>query len=529
MNSVFKKILIASIFTISISLSSCGNQNSNTPITPDTPETPTEPEGEITYKEASQTYTDYISNNIYAFSSTPTIGNSKLLVIPVWFSNSSTFLNQQEKNKVREDIEKAYFGSEGETGWHSVASFYKNESGGKLNLTGTVSEWYEISQSYADLGVDNDDKTVDLVEAATEWYFASHDDNRLDYDSNQDAYLDGVMLIYAAPDYASGSSISRNYGGYDNLWAYCFWIQNINNQDKTNPGPNVFFWASYDFMYDSKNPEAGKYGCGDNSHTKIDAHTYIHEMGHVFGLEDYYDYSNQYSPAAGFSMQDENIGGHDPFSTYAFGWSKAHIPTKSEVITLKSFQETHEIIILSPSFNSYNSPFDEYLILELYTPDNLNELDTKYLYQAGYGTQGPNATGIRLWHVDARLAYFLNEDDQGSINQLTSNALDERGVTHAFSNTYYSEEAKDYVSILGKKYANFNVLQLLRNDNNVTYKSSDTLSKNDLFMEGDSFKMSDYKSQFVNGIRLNNNKNLGFEFSIDEIKNNEAKITITKL
>ena len=282
-------------------------------------------------------------------------------------------------------------------------------------------------------------------------------------------------------------------------------------------------------MYDSKNPEVGEYGFGDNSHTKIDAHTYIHEMGHVFGLDDYYDYSNQYSPAGGFSMQDENIGGHDPFSTYALGWSKAYVPTKSEVITLKSHQESHEIIVLSPGFNSYNSPFDEYLILELYTPDNLNELDTKYLYQAGYGTRGPNATGVRLWHVDARLAYFLNEDDEGSINQLTSNALDERGVALAFSNTYYSEEVKDYVSILGKKYANFNVLQLLRNDKNATYKSSNTLSKNDLFTEGDSFKMSDYKSQFVNGIRLNNNKNLGFEFSIDKIENNEAKITITKL
>ena len=39
----------------------------------------------------------------------------------------------------------------------------------------------------------------------------------------------------------------------------------------------------------------------------------------------------------------------------------------------------------------------------------------------------------------------------------------------------------------------------------------------------------DYKLFKEDGEPDLNNKNLGFEFSIDKIENNEAKITITKL
>ena len=161
------------------------------------------------------------------------------------------------------------------------------------------------------------------------------------------------MLIYGAPDYGSLDDDSRS-----NLWAYCFWIQDQSVKSVSSPGANVFFWASYDFMYSSSKAyqRTGKsnYGGGDTTYCSLDTHTYIHEMGHVFGLEDYYDYSGQYNPAAGFSMQDNNVGSHDPFSSYALGWGKAYIPTETTTINLKPFQDSGEMILLSPNPDSNN-------------------------------------------------------------------------------------------------------------------------------------------------------------------------------
>ena len=73
-------------------------------------------------------------------------------------------------------------------------------------------------------------------------------------------------------------------------------------------------------------------------------------------------------------MQDYNVGGHDPFSSYALGWGKAYIPAESMTINLKPFATSGEMILLTPNFNKYNSPFDEYILLEYYTPTGLNQL-----------------------------------------------------------------------------------------------------------------------------------------------------------
>ena len=140
-----------------------------------------------------------------------------------------------------------------------------------------------------------------MVTKAAKWYFDNNSsDSRRNYDKDGDGYLDGVMLIYGAPDY---SCLEND--NYSNLWAYCYWVQEESEKNTTNPGSNAFFWASYDFMYssDKSRTRTGKtnYGGGDTSHCNIDAHTYTHEMGHMFGLEDYYDYSGQFQPAGGFS------------------------------------------------------------------------------------------------------------------------------------------------------------------------------------------------------------------------------------
>ena len=501
---------------------------------------PTPPPGDTNANKASYIYGDLIDNSIYPMSCTPSVGKAKLLVIPVWFTDTDhNAIDYNKRELVREDIYSAYFGDEESTGWRSVKTFYEEESLGALTIEGTVSEWYECGVDVYEYTTDpasetsGAPKTSALVKKATDWYFSNHADSRTDYDQDGDGYLDGVVLIYGAPDY---DSLKRD--DFDNLWAYCFWIQDPSVQKPSNPGVNVFFWASYDFIYGKDNVKArtgySYYHSGDTTHCKLDAHTFIHETGHMFGLEDYYDYSSKkYQPAGAFSMQDHNIGGHDPFSSFALGWGKAYVPIETTTIDLKPFSTSGEMIILSPSWNVYNSPFDEYIIIEYYTPQGLNTLDCTYKYMATSGKDypiGPVEYGIRLWHVDARLLYTTSgiwNADKVTTNPKYPGAK----VALMMSNTYSGGGADSYISLLGSTYANYNLLQLIRNNTTSTYKPSKTdfFNSSALFKANDTFSMSKYSRQFVNGTKLNNNSDLGFTFTVNACNNNYASISITKL
>ena len=463
----------------------------------------------------SYTYDDYTENSYMGIDNCPLQGNPKLLIIPIWFNDSDTFIDESKKEDVRNDIKKAYVGDQSDTGWHSVKSYYETESVGKLHLNATVADWYNVNTSYVTYGPEEAvTNTASLVKTASDYYFSNSSDNRKDYDSNNDGYLDGVILVYAAPDYDSLADES-----YKNLWAYCYWTGNYKN--KTSPNANVFFWASYDFLYGSNASEkTGKSsyarGYTENGIT-IDTHCFIHEMGHVFGLDDYYDYSDfEYNPAGGFSMQDMNVGGHDPYSVMAYGWADPYIPEESITISIGDFQSTHDVILLA-NHEVSDSPFDEYLLLEYYTPTGLNEFDSKYAYRGNY-PKGSSSRGIRLWHVDARLF-----SGYPVASALTNNPADGY-VHHAMSNTYDGNHA----SMMGKSYYNYNILQLIRNNKTETYKPKADFNTNSLFRVGDSFDMETYSSQFVNSSKMNDKDSLGWSFKIVSINDNDAIISLTK-
>ena len=501
------------------------------------------PAGDLVAEPAKKTYADYMKNNVYPLSMTPSTKKANLLIIPVWFTDSGNYIDTSKKETVREDIQTVYFGKNTDIGWRSVKTYYEEEShDANLKITGDVSNWYEPGVSSTNYYVDSSDdgpiKTKNLVKNAVTWYFEHNSDkSRTDYDCNKDGYLDGVMLIYAAPDYQV-----LNNQNYDNMWAYCFWIQGKDG-NVSNPSANAFFWASYDFMYGSEvcKLRTGKdnYHSGFTKYTTLDSHTFIHEMGHMFGLVDYYDYSDyKFNPAGGFSMQDHNVGGHDPFSSYALGWGKAYVPTDTTEIYLKPFTTSGEMVILSPNYNTtLRTAFDEYLILEYYTNDGLNFMDTSNMYMEGkkdYPT-GSSIPGIRLWHVDARLTYPVGKSF--SADQITTDPSTNLGkVTLLMSNTYaHSRVSESYLTPVYRTnpdYANFNLLELIRNSRSAhtPFASEGTNFKSsDLFKKGDTFSMSKCSDQFVKSGKLNKGTDLGFSFTVNDLNSDYASITITKL
>ncbi len=484
-------------------------------------------EGQLAKTPINKTYQDFAHNNLAGMGATPTQGKSKVLVVPVWLSDSTNYISIDKKESLRQNIQTAFFGNADDIGYESVSSYYSKASFGKYQFDGTVTDWFDcgLSTSYVGDSTSGDSRVQTLTSSAVNFVKSKLGNDLTDYDQDGDGFLDGLIMIYAAPDYYS----MNNYK-YENLWAYTSWNTG-NKSSLANPTVNVFHWASYDFLFsegqDAKNA-TGKstYGCGDTTHCSVDAHTFIHETGHMLGLDDYYDYSGQYNPAGGFSMQDYNVGCHDPFSIMSLGWTDPYVPTETTTITIKPFQESGDMILLSPEFNDCNSPFDEYLLLEYYTPTGLNEHDSKYQYQENY-PQGPTKGGIRLWHVDARLVYgssFRNV----SVDKMTSDPTTSLGKVYtAMSNTYYYT-GQESISVLGKSYANYNILQLIRNDKTATYKPTDALSDDSLFHKGDTFDMSTYASQFVNSGKLNSKKDLRWTFTVNSLDENGASITVKK-
>lgn len=464
----------------------------------------------LTKQDVKYDYHDLKQNGIYNTPAMPSTGNSKMLVVPIWFADSSNYINNVEKASIRSDIEEAYFGEANTSSlpWHSVKSYYETESKGTLNLSGEVTDWYETSYSSTTITSDQVDLLVEDVGNSLKQQLGSEYNS---YDTDKDGYIDALILIYAAP-YNTTDDDSP-------LWAYCFWLQQ-ENYNINNPIANTYFWASYIFMYESGSDH-------------IDAHTYIHEMGHVLGLDDYYDYAYQYgnNPAAGFSMQDYNVGSHDPFSQIALGWVEPYVPTEDITIEIESFQESGDVILLSPEWTG--SPFDEYLLLELYTPTGLNAYDVN---NPGTYISGADDIGIRLWHVDARLR----------------RCYESGGYLYLDTNSYYTDfDAGDYYQIgpsnttyVSNSYVdtsgyaafveedqNYDLLALIRNSRANDDEMQDNLNSLMLFKAGDSFTMSSYSSQFPKGSVLNSGSSLGFSFevlSIDKV-NLTATIQIQKL
>ena len=210
-------------------------------------------------------------------------GNIKLLVIPVKIKGYESVATQSNLQR----IQNTFFGETEDTGWESVSSFYKKSSYGALNITGVVPD---------------------------QW---------------GDGYIDGVWLVYGSPNHKNDSSLDQKL-----WWAYNFKDYSVAGASVVaNPVAYSYCWASYDFMDNGEyEPKGGL--------KSVDAHTYIHETGHLMGLEDYYVASQHegeqnYGPMGAVDMMDFNIIDHNAWSKFAYGWIKPYVVDDSCEITLR--------------------------------------------------------------------------------------------------------------------------------------------------------------------------------------------------
>ena len=409
----------------------------------------------------------------------PSLGEQKLLVIPVDFDDYPA-TNLGSKEETLNNIKKAFFGNDKNNQFESVASFYNKSSYGKLSLTGFVSDWYRSKYRVSELNRQTNRASIikNIYHDALNWYEEK-------YGNLVDFYIAGnsdngvpVYLVYSAP-------LSEGEQAKDSV----FWAYSVNQEA-------LFSWSSYHLL----NPDL--FG-------RVDAHTFIHEVGHLFGLEDYYNLNGEsYNPTGGADMMDNSLGDHSSFSKMLLGWITPLVITDSTAIKIRPFTNTGDVILLKDDWNQ--TPFDEYLLIEFYSPNYLNSLDARRTNDALM-----SQIGIKVYHVDARLG-FISNNTLLPFKYVADN-------TYPLS-TYRIYFAHDNTYTLGDSFSENLLLHLLESNGQNTFLDGYKANNETLFTLGDSFGINTF-----NDFHFNDGSACQYNFVITALNNTEATIEINKL
>jgi M6 family metalloprotease-like protein len=256
-----------------------------------------------------------------------------------------------------------------------------------VNLNFDITEPFTLDKSSTSL-LNTYERCVDYYTISKYFDKYKNNYNFQDYDSNHDGSFDGLIFIYSVPyDHDTEAYWAYKYNYVpDSVRKYGF-----KKITKDNVSINAYIWAGVEFLYN-------EYGRGPYR-APLSTQVYTHETGHLFGLDDFYDYYKDLGTSGGLwgaDMMDYNVGDHGPYNKIALGWQTPMIVDSSLTVTLAPSSTGQSLLIPYQPFNSY---FQEYLLIDYYTPSELYwtpQSDDQF-YAYSFSTPG-----IRIYHVDAR-------------------------------------------------------------------------------------------------------------------------------
>ena len=415
----------------------------------------------------------------------PSIGEVPFLVVPMDFEERVG--GEPEISY----IENAFCGNRGNNQFVSVSEFYALTSKQRLHLKPKVVTSFFRSPTYSKVSslssISSSSATTaalsKIYEEAVKWLKDSHSEIDLDaysFKAHNGSSKLPIYFIYNAPYVGEGDNSQVNRSSM--LWAF------------TVNRPAPIAWSSLDMTH----PSGGR----------VDAHTYIHETGHLLGLEDYYDTSStslisKISHLGRMDIMDSSLGDHNAFSKMLLGWERPFVPTSSCEITIHQASGNNESILYAPSWNG--TMFDSYLLIEFYTPTNLNYVDaylrsdpTMRLFQK---------PGVKIFKVDATLDLYNGYYSTGK----TLDSTNYNGERLYFGKKN-SSSTKPLIQLLNKSQNNASATPyFIASDHNedVPYfngSASGTAHLSDaLFYEGDTIDGAHFADLRINGEPLDCN------------------------
>ena len=328
-------------------------------------------------------------------------GDRKLLVVPVQFSDFTIKNLGVDPEEYVLNLNKAFFGCAKNNKYVSVAEYYNRSSYGKLRITGKVCDQFytyprpvdEINQKKT-----NREDVRDCYNKVLAWYENTYHESLDEFrinpnDSKSDVAL---YLVYTYP--TEISTINTKF-----FWAYTFLDRPLS-------------WSSY--------------SCMNTLSGDPDAHTFIHETGHLFGLVDYYptdesDVANSVpEPTGRIDMMDCSVGDHSALSKMWLNWARPYWVKDTCEISIKALVDSGDLILINDNWNG--TVFDEYYLIEFYSPTGLNYFDTNV---GNNLAKLPTLPGIKIYHVDARLGYYAKDSNQKQVFKHYCDEVSEPGQT----------------------------------------------------------------------------------------------------
>lgn len=432
------------------------------------------------------------------------------LVVPVQFSNYAV------TNTQLDNLNKAFNGSTTDTGWQSVKTYYQTSSYGNLDMTFDIQSVYTAKNdsSYYETNTKSvicEGEKVSLagdaiiLEEVMAWITPQIDLSVYDHDNN--GILDAIWIIYTAPVvYDSSDNASSSSDDESIYWAYVtsYAKDDSDNTKYDNLDLGYYLFAGFDFMNeytgnanDPYNDTTGQYVNATISGLKINASTYIHETGHLLGLDDYYDYSqNQGSDngLGGADMMDYTVGDHNAYSKMMLGWVNPTVVTTTQTVTLNPFESSGSCIMVLLDYNG--SYFSEYLLIDLYTNTGLNTAHANqansYLYY-DYDTGKGMAYGVRIYHVSSKIAENPYTDEYGSFTECNNSVTE------------------------------FPLIKLVQADGEKDFSADE----NGLCSADDLWKAGQKLSTVFPNYARNDNKKVNFDIEIVSVSATSATVTIT--
>lgn len=483
---------------------------------------------ELNYNDLSGT----LSNNK---SVMPSLGDANLLVIPVHLPGG----NEYKTDKVKSDIEKVFFGDKDDSslGFKSVKQYYSEASYGKFNLSGTVTDWFDATTLVSDVKdiTSGTEGTIvnKILRGAVDWAGSSQGINLKDFDNNEDGNIDGVYLVYDHLDWTTENYIQHESNPqFDSstlnqaFWNFTYWdFYSESKNDK--PSTSGFSWSSFDMMYTSycERNKNDTPDLSDLSKIKLDSHTFIHEFGHLLGLEDYYSSSDSsYHPAGESTMMDQNIGDLDSYSKMLLGWVTPYVVYGTSEITITNVSKNsgNSVIVIPSNYAEISqsvedaikgnridkfrytfNPFSEYLMIDLYTPDGNNEQDTYGPYVFDRSAMA-NKVGVRIYHIDSRIFKCKVVDYMGGQKLAYVDGYvwdgqmlqDDEAILMPISNNM--SESKNFQ--LPQSFDYFDQIRLLESSGINTFDKNGMMTNQTLYYsESKPFDIMSYGYQFFNG------------------------------
>ena len=492
---------------------------------------------------------DQLENSCLSNLSFPTSGNVNVLVLPIEIPDFP-FSSWSYGEDYLDAINRTFNGNgvEDTNYFESVKSYYKKVSKGKLNFNFEIADVCTIAENSLDLLMCGQvGGSIVAAQEAMNFYLNKHGRaSTTKFDNDKDGYIDGLWMIYSAPDY---SKFPYPVIDPSLFWAYCTDVK-FDEPNLNSPTVCSYSWASMSFI----DEQADK--------NKVDAHTIIHETGHLLSLPDYYSYDIESAvssgPQGGLSMMDLNIGDQDPFSKIALGWSNPYVVTDECEITISSNESTNDAIILADHWNG--TAFDEYVLFDLVTPTGVNEIDSKERYE-GNRPLYYSKTGVRAYHVDARLGEFKYRSvadgamEEGVVAVKEKDAKDcylsdnkvsqilKLGKIERLSmdtEIPYSERQSGFTVINAnctsrtlintQPYTNNRLLQLISRDG-TNFEVDDAYASNDsLFVKNDSWTLARRGIHYLNNgnAALNNGNKLKWVVTVKDITDTSATLMFRK-